>query len=39
MVAAINNPITIYVAVELSVSFDLITLKFGSTTGLSIDEG
>ena len=39
IVAAINKPITIYVAVELSVSLDLIVLKFGSTTGLSIEEG
>ena len=39
IVAAINKPITIYVAVELSVSLALITLKFGSTTGLSIDDG
>ena len=39
IVAAINKPMTMYVAVELLVSLDLMTLKFGSTTGLSIDEG
>tara|TARA_Y100000589_G_scaffold105679_1_gene100213 strand:+ start:189 stop:350 length:162 start_codon:yes stop_codon:yes gene_type:complete len=35
-----NNAITKYVAVDDdSISVDLITLKFGSTTGLSIADG
>tara|TARA_Y100000991_G_scaffold183639_1_gene147196 strand:+ start:279 stop:479 length:201 start_codon:yes stop_codon:yes gene_type:complete len=40
IVAATNKPITIYVDVdEFSASACLIALKFGSTTGLSIDDG
>ena len=38
--AMISRAITIYVAVdEDSISVDLITLKCGSTTGLSIADG